>query len=128
MKVLVDTFPFVWLCTEPSRLSREAREVLADEKNEFFFSDASVLELSLKYNDGSLEMPMNPRRWVKEQVKIWNFKSIGISRENCFRLSEMPYYHDDAIDRLLVATALEQETFLLSDNQEIKKYPISIIW
>ncbi|MBP52834.1 MAG: hypothetical protein CMI27_06775 [Opitutae bacterium] len=128
MKVLVDTFPFVWLCTEPSRLSREAREVLADEKNEFFFSDASVLELSLKYNDGSLEMPMNPRRWVKEQVKIWNFKSIGISRENCFRLSEMPYYHDDAIDRLLVATALEQETFLLSDNQEIKKYPVSIIW
>ena len=128
MKVLVDTFPFVWLCTEPSRLSREARKVLADEKNEFFFSDASVLELSLKYNDGSLEMPMNPRRWVKEQVKIWNFKSIGISRENCFRLSEMPYYHDDAIDRLLVATALEQETFLLSDNQEIKKYPISIIW
>ena len=128
MKVLVDTFPFVWLCTEPSRLSREAREVLADQKNEFFFSDASVLELSLKYNDGSLEMPMNPRRWVKEQVKIWNFKSIGISRENCFRLSEMPYYHDDAIDRLLVATALEQETFLLSDNQEIKKYPISIIW
>ena len=26
-------------------------------------SDATVLEICLKYNDGSLEMEMTPRRW-----------------------------------------------------------------
>ena len=128
MKVLVDTFPFIWLVSEPAKLSRQAKETLADQSNDFFLSDASVLELSLKYNDGSLEMPSNPRRWIKEQVKLWNFKSIGITRDTCFKLSEMPYYHDDAIDRMLVATALDEEMVLLSNNQEIQKYPISIIW
>ena len=128
MKVLVDTFPFIWLVSEPGKLSHKAKETLAEQSNEFFLSDASVLELSLKYNDGSLEMPSNPRRWIKEQVKLWNFKSIGITRESCFRLSEMPYYHDDAIDRMLVATALNEEMVLLSNNEEIQKYPISIIW
>jgi PIN domain nuclease of toxin-antitoxin system len=73
-------------------------------------------------------MPQNPRRWIKEQIKIWNFKSIGITRESCLRLSEMPYYHEDAVDRMLVATALDQEMSLLSNNEEIQKYPISIIW
>ena len=73
-------------------------------------------------------MPSNPRRWIKEQVKLWNFKSIGITRDPCFKLSEMPNYHDDAIDRMLVATALDEEMVLLSNNQEIQKYPISIIW
>ena len=81
-----------------------------------------MLELSLKYNDGSLEMPSNPRSWIKEQVKLWNFNSIGITRECCFRISEMPYHHDDAIDRMLVATALEEEMPLLSDTPEIQKY------
>ena len=128
MRVLVDTFPFVWLVSEPQKLSLTAKDALRDESNEFFLSDASVLELSLKYNDGSLKMPQNPRRWIKEQIKLWNFKSIGITRESCFRLSEMPYYHEDAFDRMLVATALDQEMSLLSNNEEIQKYPISIIW
>jgi PIN domain nuclease of toxin-antitoxin system len=29
---------------------------------------------------------------------------------------------------MLVATALDQEMSLLSNNEEIQKYPISIIW
>lgn len=49
MRVLLDTFPFIWLTSEPSKLSRLASEVLSDQKNEFYLSDASVLELSLKF-------------------------------------------------------------------------------
>ena len=106
MQILLDTFPFIWLTSEPLKLSTKAKEVLSDENNEFFLSDATVLEICLKYNDGSLEMEMTPRRWVKEQSKIWNIKSIGITREYCLRLAEMPYHHDDAIDRIIAATAL----------------------
>ena len=128
MRVLLDTFPFSWLTSEPSKLSRLASEVLSDQGNEFYLSDASVLELSLKYNDGSLEMPGTPRRWVKEQVKIWNIKSIGMTREYCYRLAELPYHHDDAIDRILAATALAEDMYLLSNQEELGKYPVSILW
>ena len=128
MRVLLDTFPFIWLTSEPSKLSRLASEVLSDQGNEFYLSDASVLELSLKYNDGSLEMPSTPRRWVKEQVKIWNIKSIGMTREYCYRLAELPYHHDDAIDRILATTARAEDMFLLSNEEEMKKYPVSILW
>ena len=128
MRVLLDTFPFIWLSSAPSKLSTKATEVLNDQGNEFFLSDASVLEICLKYNDGSLEMPMTPRRWVKEQSKIWNIKSLGMTREYCLRLSEMPYHHDDAIDRVLAATVLSEDMYLLTSEEELKKYPISIIW
>lgn len=128
MRVLLDTFPFIWLCSSPSKLSTKGTEVLNDQGNEFFLSDASVLEICLKYNDGSLEMPMTPRRWVKEQSKIWNIKSLGMTREYCLRLSEMPYHHDDAIDRVLAATVLAEDMYLLTSEEELKKYPISIIW
>ena len=128
MRVLLDTFPFVWLTSEPARLSSNARQILSDKENEFYLSDASVLELSLKYNDGSLEMPSTPRRWVKEQVKTWNIRSIGMTREYCYRLAELPYHHDDAIDRILAATALAEDMYLLTNEEELSKYPVSILW
>ena len=128
MRVLLDTFPFIWLTSEPAKLSSNASQILSDQENEFYLSDASVLELSLKYNDGSLEMPGTPRRWVNEQVKIWNIRSIGMSREYCYRLAELPYHHDDAIDRILAATALTEDMYLLTNDEELSKYPVSILW
>ena len=59
MRVLLDTFPFIWLTSEPSKLSRLASEVLSDQGNEFYLSDASVLELSLKYNF-SMKIMLSP--------------------------------------------------------------------
>ena len=128
MRILLDTFPFIWLTSEPLKLSSRSKEILSNQENEFFLSDASVLEICLKYNDGSLEMPMTPRRWIKQQSKIWNIKSLGITREYCLRLAEIPYHHDDAIDRILVATAMTEDMFILSSEEDIKKYPVSILW
>ena len=128
MRILLDTFPFIWLTSEPLKLSSRSKEILSNQGNEYFFSDASVLEICLKYNDGSLEMPMTPRRWIKQQSKIWNIKSLGITREYCLRLAEIPYHHDDAIDRILVATAMTEDMFILSSEEDIKKYPVSILW
>ncbi len=128
MRILLDTFPFIWLTSEPLKLSSKAKDILSNEGNEFYLSDASVLEISLKYNDGSIEMPVTPRRWVKEQSKIWNIRSIGITREYCLRLAEMPHHHDDAIDRIIAATALSEDMYILTNEEEIKKYPVSIIW
>ena len=128
MRILLDTFPFIWLTSEPLKLSSRSKEILSNQGNEFFLSDASVLEICLKYNDGSLEMPMTPRRWIKQQSKIWNIKSLGITREYCLRLAEIPYHHDDAIDRILVATAMTEDMFILSSEEDIKKYPVSILW
>ena len=128
MRILLDTFPFIWLTSEPLKLSSRSKEILSNQGNEFFLGDASVLEICLKYNDGSLEMPMTPRRWIKQQSKIWNIKSLGITREYCLRLAEIPYHHDDAIDRILVATAITEDMFILSSEEDIKKYPVSILW
>ena len=128
MRILLDTFPFIWLTSEPLKLSSRSKEILSNQGNEFFLSDASVLEICLKYNDGSLEMPMTPRRWIKQQSKIWNIKSLGITREYCLRLAEIPHHHDDAIDRILVATAITEDMFILSSEEDIEKYPVSILW
>tara|TARA_Y100000588_G_C14006239_1_gene817895 strand:- start:513 stop:899 length:387 start_codon:yes stop_codon:yes gene_type:complete len=128
MRVLLDTFPFVWLTSEPFRLSREATDLLSDKTTELFFSDASTLELCLMYGNGTVTMPQTPRRWIEKQRKIWRINMIPLRREAVFRVSELPDHHDDAVDRLLVATALTEDLCILSPDDQIQKYPITTIW
>ena len=42
MKLLLDTCVFLWLATEPSKLSQAATTALDDEQNELFLSDVSI--------------------------------------------------------------------------------------
>jgi PIN domain nuclease of toxin-antitoxin system len=128
MRLLLDTFTFVSLVSDPFKLGGTARTVLDDPTNRFFLSDASVLEICLKYNDGTLEMPEAPRSWIKNQCDIWQVRSLAITREHSFRLSELAYHHDDAIDRILVATALAEELPIVTEDKNIQKYPVSVIW
>ena len=128
MRILLDTFPFVWLTSEPFRLSREATNLLSDKTTELFFSDASTLEICLKYGDGSLTMPQTPRLWIEKQRKLWKINMVSLRREIYYRVSELPHHHDDAVDRLLVATALTEDLCILSPDEEISKYPVTTIW
>ena len=128
MRVLLDTFPFVWLTSEPVRLSQTASDTLSDDSNQFFLSDASALELSLMYGDGSLEMPQTPRVWLEQQRKLWQVQMIPLRRVVCYRVSELPHHHDDPIDRLLVATALVEDLSILTSDEDIRKYPVTTIW
>ena len=128
MRLLLDTFTFVSLVSDPYKLGGTARTVLDDPTNRFFLSDASVLEICLKFNDGPLELPEAPRSWIKNQCDIWQVRSLAITREHSFRLSELAYHHDDAIDRILVATALAEELPIVTEDKNIQKYPVSVIW
>ena len=73
-------------------------------------------------------MPQAPRDWVEKQRELWQVKTLPLRREACYRLSELPYHHDDAIDRILVATALAEGLSILTPDEEIKKYPVTTIW
>ena len=128
VKILLDTFPFAWLTSEPYRLTQVASEALSDTANQLFLSDASALELSLMYADGSLEMPQTPRLWMEKQRKLWNLQTLPIDREVCYRLSELPHHHGDPVDRLLVATALIEDLTILTSDDQIRKYPVATIW
>ena len=52
MKVLIDTHAFIWLDTQPEKLSRTAMEVCQDTDNELYLSMASMWEMQIKVQLG----------------------------------------------------------------------------
>lgn len=78
MRLLLDTCVFLWLTTEPSKLSALAVTALDDEQNELFLSDTSMWEIALKYKSGKLPLPDAPREWIPSELSFHGIQSVSI--------------------------------------------------
>ena len=128
MTVLLDTCTFIWLCSAPQHLSPTVRTVLDDSKTELAISDASVLEITLKWKSGKLKLPQPPGMWVEEQCETWQTASLPIERNDIYRVSELPDHHRDPFDRLLIAMAMNRSIAIVTPDDAIHKYPVGWMW
>lgn len=128
MICLLDTCTFIWLCTEPARLPETVRRLIDNEDTDLVLGDASVLEISLKWQAGKIALPEPPRVWVEHQTGIWSIRPLPISHEHIYRTSELPEHHRDPFDRLLVAAALAEGATILTPDAAIHRYPVSWRW
>jgi PIN domain nuclease of toxin-antitoxin system len=93
VRLLLDTCVFLWLATEPSKLSSAATIALDDELNELFLSDASIWEITLKHKAGKLPLPDVPRRWIPSELQFHGIQSVSIVAEAMFLACELPEVH-----------------------------------
>jgi PIN domain nuclease of toxin-antitoxin system len=125
--LLIDTCTFVWLVSEPNRLSARAKAAL-DDANDIFLSDISVWEICLKWQSRKLELPSPPRHWVSEQMRVWSLTRLSLELEHLFRSVELPDLHRDPFDRLLVSQALTHDAKLVTPDAAIHQYPVAYLW
>ena len=90
MKYLLDTCTFLWLTSEPTRLSPKAVSLLKNQKLDFIVSDVTLWEICLKWQSGKLQLPDPPRTWCESQLTIWNFQTLAVSRDSLYRTTELP--------------------------------------
>ncbi len=128
MTYLLDTCTFLWLCAEPAKIPKTARQLLDRPDADWCLGDASVLEITLKWKAQKLGLPQPPRLWVGQQARTWSVRMLPISREHIYRTAELPDYHRDPFDRLLVAAALCEDATILTPDQAIHRYPVSWAW
>lgn len=128
MRYLLDTCTFIWLCAEPSKLPEPVAARLDADDTIMVFSDASALEIVLKWTAGKLHLPEPPRSWIEHQLRSWSLEQVPVSRKVMYRASELPTYHGDPFDRLLVATAIEHDAAFVTPDESIHRYPVAWVW
>ena len=128
MKALLDTCTFIWLVSEPERLSRDSAGIIDHPKTELYLSDASIWEICLKWQNGTLSLPSPPRMWVEQQVEVWQMRELSIGRRHLYRVSELPQHHRDPFDRLLVAQAIEESCAVITPDPAFRAYPVASSW
>ncbi len=128
MKALLDTHAFLWWISDDPRLSEKAREIIADGRNELFFSAASGWEISIKAGLGRLEVPEDLQRFISYQLSRNAIQVLPIYLSHALHTGSLPVHHRDPFDRILVSQAILEQIPLLSADPQLSHSPVEVVW
>lgn len=123
MKFLLDTHSLLWTVFEPDKLSTEAQEIIADQENIICISLISLWEIGIKQNIGRLDIPKE----FFEVVATGGFEMLSLTVAQIEQYRELPLYHRDPFDRMLIVQAKEQKLILITRDREISKYDVKTV-
>ena len=128
MRAMLDTNAFLWFISDSKKLGANARNCIADRENVLFLSIASLWEIAIKSSLGKLEMLLPFDQLIPEQLEINSINILPIEIIQLSRLIQLPFYHRDPFDRMIIAQCISEGLPVVSSDESFQKYPIDIIW
>ncbi len=124
MNFLADTHILLWFAIDDPKLSAVHKQAIQDPGNLVFFSSVSAAEIAIKFNKGNLVLPQHPSLYIPRLRKQHQFLELPLEEASSLMLSELPLFHKDHFDRLLICQALSHGLTLITDDDLILKYDV----
>jgi PIN domain nuclease of toxin-antitoxin system len=128
LRYLLDTGIWLWSLWEPERISRPAREAIANLEEEVFLSAVTSWEVAIKAGSGKLKLPEAPAAYVPRRMADQGLRPLPVSHQHALAVFGLPAHHRDPFDRLLIAQANLEDMVLITADGIFKKYPVQILW
>jgi PIN domain nuclease of toxin-antitoxin system len=125
MRVLLDTHILLWALMDSPRLSKSARALLADERNEFWVSSASVWEIAIKTMLGKYK-PGQPLAMLGDAIEQSGFRTLNVTIRHAAAVEAVTLTHADPFDRLLLAQCEIETLRLLTADRHLLALPVAI--
>jgi len=127
-KLLFDTHTFLWLDSNPEKLSPVAIKACEDADNELYLSVVSVWEIMIKTKINRLQLQVPIKELIEVHQKENNLKLLSVELHHVYALESLILHHKDPFDRLLIAQAISEQMVLVSIDNQFNQYPVDIIW
>lgn len=124
MKLLLDTHCWLWWLNEPQKLTSSMQQVICEPDNELFLSVASIWEIAIKVAIGKLTIPLPLAQLVAQQLPIDGIKTLDIRTIHALKIEELPPYHRDPFDRILIAQAICENLTIITRDRKFAAYPV----
>jgi PIN domain nuclease of toxin-antitoxin system len=93
-------------------------------------SPATVWEISRKVALGKLA-PLSSAGFggsLSEWLRHTGYRVMPLNWDDCERANALPMHHKDPMDRMLIATALDRDMTVISDDEMFGRYGVSTVW
>ena len=127
MKLLLDTHVLLWSASDPGRLGAAARSAIEDGANDVRVSVVSAWEIAIKQSLGKLDLPRPAEQWVPDVLSRTGFEAAELGLGAALRVRGLVWHHRDPFDRLLVAHALEDGYTIVTHDEALEPYGVSVI-
>jgi PIN domain nuclease of toxin-antitoxin system len=128
MRILIDTHVFIWWTSDFQKLSVTVYNLLTNPKTQVILSVVSIWEMQIKLSLGKLHLKTALPELVEDEVKQNRIELLPLDLSHIYALSNLPNYHRDPFDRLLIAQAKSEELVIISIDEKFDGYDIEKLW
>jgi PIN domain nuclease of toxin-antitoxin system len=124
LKLLLDTHAALWFLSGDERLSENAKSHLIDDSNRVLLSAAVVWEIAIKRSLGKLTVPDEYLSLLLDA----GVQPLAVSVAHAAAVEQLPRHHRDPFDRMLVSQAVIEGGALVSRDDALRTYGVTLIW
>jgi PIN domain nuclease of toxin-antitoxin system len=124
LNLLLDTHAAIWFLSADDRLSATARRQLRDGANRVLLSAVVVWEVAVKRSLGKLDAPED----FAPSLLGAGAQGLAISIQHAVAVEGLPWHHRDPFDRMLVAQASVEGAAIVSRDEALRPYGVSLLW
>lgn len=128
MRLLLDTHAFLWWLTDDARLSRPAREAIANPDHEVWVSAVTAWEAAVKFRKKRLPEAEPIVAQFHPLLKKVGMKPLSITPRHALRAALYPQAHADPFDRMLAAQAELERLALVTVDRALSDFPVTTVW
>jgi PIN domain nuclease of toxin-antitoxin system len=124
---LLDSHTFIWAASAPQKLSGKARRICEHTAAPLWISAVSLWELAAKCGAGKLTIPRADLAlpgWVARM----NLQVLPVEAAHAYAVYGLPMLHKDPFDRMLIAQAVTEDLVLVTNDEDIHRYPVKWVW
>jgi len=124
LNLLLDTHTALWFVSADPRLSERALGHLRDGANRVLVSAVVVWEVAIKRSLGKLDAP-------DEYLSLLlgaGAQPLAVSIDHALAVERLPWHHRDPFDRLLIAQASLESAAIVSRDEALRPYGITVVW
>jgi len=127
MEYLLDTHTFLWFISGDLELSANARQIIKNPDHCKFISIATFWEIAIKISIGKLELDM-PYSELELYISNNSFVLLPITFQHTITLINLPFYHRDPFDRIIIAQSFCENIPVISKDSNFESYKINTQW
>lgn len=126
MKLLLDTHIFLWFISGDDRLPNDIQQGIRNTDNEVYLSVVSLWEVIIKHQLAKLSLPEPPERYLPIQRERHQIANLPLDEASVSQLAGLPLIHRDPFDRMLICQALEHNLTIVTVDDLIQAYSVSL--
>ena len=128
MRLLLDTHAFLWFILDDPKLSAKADALISDPNNDIHVSPASYWEIAIKISLKKYSLPEPYQVFMEREITANDFGILPIEPKHTAAVTDMPFYHRDPFDRLIIAQATVEGIGVVSGDSAFDSYGITRLW
>jgi len=122
MKILIDTHYLLWSYLDIDKIKPSIYAELLNEENTVYYSQASLWEISIKYNLGKIVLNNLMPEELYAEIEGGFFQCKKLENDELVSFYKLPIEHRDPFDRLMIWQCIQSDLLFASIDGEIEKY------